>query len=507
MDKIQNLIKQIFENDLDDDARNSIQTRMAQWIHASAFADFSSHPLSETFEPASQSAAASLIRKIEHLKSQNLTASAAQKRIESAAASAARGVFYTPELVRFLYDPYAAPDDPLIVRGVDIHCQLIRRAVRNVATRYADSIQRAMLDRESVEEELWSAAMEEIVRCLSDLSARAWRAESSEPVCFPPEGARGWKKALAARVALNPSGDRIAILQSDRMLSIWNIPDGELLRKQSLAEFGDSTGFEHWSAPYFSLDGERIAVQTAAACVIVVDLNGKESIDSFTSDRRDDFRRGFGQPYLPDEARLKTLPHQVMNRKEESLSWPDYLKQVYHAACDGDQRLAASASEIERFMPGWMCDIGFENAVYYILRRRLIDRIRKEIHVESAAAPGVDGSQPQTDEAETAPRTWGVYSFNKTIDDMSAGESVTHSSRQTDDWREEHDLERILAVLRNVSITYKKQRIPCDRLARLKAEGGTNAEIGEALGVPRGTVDYLWNQCRNQIQLIFGDEI
>ena len=64
-------------------------------------------------------------------------------------------------------------------------------------------------------------------------------------------------------------------------------------------------------------------------------------------------------------------------------------------------------------------------------------------------------------------------------------------------WKDQHDLERIYRVLHRYVVTYKDRQIPCDKLARLKAEGKTNEEIGLILKIPRGSVDYVWNQCRS----------
>ncbi len=73
------------------------------------------------------------------------------------------------------------------------------------------------------------------------------------------------------------------------------------------------------------------------------------------------------------------------------------------------------------------------------------------------------------------------------------------------EWRDSHDMERILHVLQNVSLAYKKIEIPCGRLVVLKAEGKTNEEIGVELGIPRGSVDYIWNQCKQRILYAFGE--
>ncbi len=74
------------------------------------------------------------------------------------------------------------------------------------------------------------------------------------------------------------------------------------------------------------------------------------------------------------------------------------------------------------------------------------------------------------------------------------------------DWQNQHDLKRIQEKLKDVVITYRKRAISCSRFLELKAQGLTNEEIGNELGVPRGSVDYIWNQCRNHIHRHFDEQ-
>ena len=78
-----------------------------------------------------------------------------------------------------------------------------------------------------------------------------------------------------------------------------------------------------------------------------------------------------------------------------------------------------------------------------------------------------------------------------------------HSREQ--EWKREHDLDRIKSVLDKRTVTYRKRQIAYNQVLDLKAKGLTNEEIGVELGIPRGSVDYIWNQCRQEILNHFGE--
>ena len=452
---------------------------------------------------ASISAAERLLSKINHLKRQSLDDSSQNKKFNAIVNSAPSSFFYAPETVKRLYDPRVDNHDPLIIKGVNCHCQLLERATGHAAQRYASSIQRAGLDIDTVRSDLYSAALEEIVKCLSDHCARVWQVGSDKPIIIPTEGMRGWKQSIVTRAALDAGSQRLALLHSDRTLSTWEIGSQELLLKISLSPYCSQRAADEWRAPFFSIEKDKIAVQTAEDSVVLITCDGTHKPVVLHKDDKVRFQQLFGDVLPASENFKQTQNLTVTSRNGAKLPLNDYRKNVYHSMMSQDGAVIVTTSEIERFMPTWMCDIGFENAVFYILRRRLIDRIRKHIHIEATHTEETDANAT----AMNPTQALGVYHTGKDLDDMSSEELVSHSGRQTDEWRDEHDLERILAVLKTITITYKDKEIRCDQLARLKAEGKTNAEIGEILKAPRGTVDYLWGQCRKQITLIFGDEI
>lgn len=452
---------------------------------------------------ASLNAAERLLSKINHLKHQSLDASTQNKKFTTIVNSAPSSFFYAPETVKRLYDPRVDNHDPLIAKGVNCHCQLLERASGHAAQRYASSIQRAGLDIDTVRGDLYSAALEEIVKCLSDHCARIWQVGKKGAVIIPTERMRGWKQSMVTHCALDAHAQRLALLHSDRVLSIWMIESQELLLKISLSSFCFHRAADDWRAPFFSNEKDKIAIQTAEDSVVVIACDNSNNPVLLHKDDKIRFQQMFGDVLPASENFKQAKKLTATSRNGAEILLNIYRKNVYHSVTSQDGNTIVTTSEIERFMPPWMCDIGFENAVFYILRRRLIDRIRKHIHIETGRSEEIDSNQNEINPIQAL----GVYHTGKDLDEMSSEELVSHSGRQTDEWRDEHDLERILAVLKSITITYKDQEIRCDQLARLKAEGKTNAEIGEILKAPRGTVDYLWGQCRKQITLIFGDEI
>lgn len=502
MDPLQQCLQNALQSQFDESQQSNWLKQTAACAYTSA-TGYSIDDIDETDwrYAASISAAHRLLSKINHLKRQSLDPSTQKKKFDSIVTSAGSSFFYAPETVERLYDPRIDNHDPLILKGVNCHCQLLERASGHAAQRYASSIQRAGLDAETVRGDLYSAALEEIVKCLSDHSARVWKAGANGPVIFPPEGTRGWKQSMVTHAAIDSDAKNLALLHSDRMLSIWSIETQELIAKHSLSSYCAKQHTDEWRAPFFSTTGENIAVQVTEDRVVIISLDGSHQPVVLEKKEKNRFQQLFGD-VLPPACNLKPFKStNIQTRRGGSLSMKDYHERVYHCVSSQSGDLVTTASEIERFMPSWMCDIGFENAVFYILKRRLIDRIRKHIHIEAPSIEEVSNGE------FTPSQAIGVYHTGKNLDDMSSEELVSHSARQTDDWRDAHDLERILAVLKTITITYKDKEIRCDKLARLKAEGKTNAEIGEILQAPRGTVDYLWNQCRKQIALIFGDEI
>ncbi len=501
MDSIQQCLETALHSQLSQSEQSDWFQHTAVFVYASA----STQGLQELDQSdwryqASISAAKRLLSKIQHLKRQSLDGAALLKKFDAIVSSAQDSFFFAPETVERLYDPRIDNHDPLIIKGVNGHCLLLERASGHAAQRYAASIQRAGLDIETVKGDLYSAALEEIVKCLSDHSARIWKAGESQPIVFPPEGTRGWKQSIITHAAIAPDSKTLALLHSDRVVSVWSIESQELLSKHTLANSYKQTDSKEWRAPFFSRDGKRIAVQLEKTRVIVIDVKSETKPIVFEKNEKDRFQQVFGD-VAPPANQLRRNSSEIQTRRGDTVSMAQYQDLVYHSVTNQTGNITVTTSEIERFMPPWMCDISFENAVFYILKRRLIDRIRRHIHIET---PSVDAGG----DGEFSPsQAIGVYHIGKNLDDLSPDELVSHSARQEDNWRDGHDLERILAVLKTITITYKDKEIRCDEMARLKAEGKTNAEIGELINAPRGTVDYLWNQCRKQITLIFGDEI
>lgn len=477
---------------------DSIDALTEALYHDAERANWRSSDETDWLLPSAREAAETLYNRLCHLVHRTNDDETLQERVVSLAESFSEAILFSPEMVARLYAPDAPQGDPMISYGVDRHCRFIRRAVSQVIRRYGGSIRHLSTDATALQDDLYSCALEEIVKALSDSVARVWRMDSSEVLRFPPSRRRGWKQSFIIRVAMDPPATRLATLRSDGLLGVWDIEEATLIRAWTMPNSRADDDRASWHEPYFSRDGQRIAWQSAPNRIAVVSIEEENSgVEVFCDEEREAFLNRFGQPHI--SKRIVSAPSRftLANRWDTELELERYRNSIYHWTCDASGTVLATASEIERGMPQWMRDIGFQNAVYYILKRRLVDLVRKQT---------LRDSSEQEDSARTSSDAGGL-NVQIPIDSMSGADMVAIASNEGDDWRSQHDMERILAVLKEITITYKNRAIPCDVLAGLKAEGKTNTEIGEALGVPRGSVDYLWNQCREQIHLIFGDEL
>lgn len=407
-------------------------------------------------------------------------------------------LFFMPAAVQALYAPEPSANHAWVAQGIHFHCEFIKKASAQVCRRYQESIRHLPIDSQSIEDELYSCTLEEIVKSLSDSQARVWHREKGTYIEIPPTRKRGWKSIVIARVALNADGSRLLTLRSDAHLGLWSLPDGELLQTWNLSSPGQSINLA-WNAPRFSLDGRHIAWQLDDARIALLTA-GNESVSVFDSSGQKEFKNRFGEllPIRPDNKPEIS----ITDRWNRTMPLSRYQQDVLHWSATPDGLWIATGSETTRGMPQWMQDIGFQNAVYHILKRRLVDTIRKQTHTSPV--------QTQTEEdssGESHPVSLGAFQIDTPVEDL-VGSDLAHVANEPDShWSDEHDFERILAVLAEVTITYKDRILTCDKLVRWKAEGLTNADIGDQLGIPRGTVDYLWNQCKQQIQLIFGDTL
>ncbi|MBD3268208.1 hypothetical protein GF373_16205 [bacterium] len=390
------------------------------------------------------------------------------------------------------------------------------------------------LDPGNLEDELFSNVLEEIVRVLTDMSIRVWKEEDSLPSIYPSMDSRGRRKGYFTHVAITPDGSQVAASRTDHTVSVW-----DLLSDASPAVWDFSLLLSDGPEEpvqirrlYFSRDGEKLALESANNFVFVFQLkHGEAPIDVYEEKSGDRFLRAFGEPYIPQQA--------IFDKKRILLPFPngcrsplaEYRNKVFDCAWDEGGRTLVTASEMERSMPAWMIDAGFERAVYHIAKMRLIDLIRKRTHTDyicwhcgSAAANrnethcpkcGADftacpiGCSTRPGEILSVDNEWKCSQCGmatrlaQSHRDLEESELPLSVSPEQRDWASEHDLERILDALGKVTIAYRGREIRCDRLVLLKSRGKTNEEIGREIGVPRGSVDYIWNQCRQEILAYF----
>lgn len=502
------LLQKPLEDDYSAAGDESWQSALAAVIEEShhRLAGFRELPAAMRQECA-QEAAWQLAERIDHWR-KTLPKTEAENRVYELEKKVGTIIFFVPTMVSFLYSPQTDPSHPLVATGIDYHCRFFRRVVKQLLHKQAHTYQHLHVDFEALEDDLYSCALEEVVKLLSDSVARVWQAgQSAEPIIIPPSRRKGWKQTLIARVAFTPDGNRLTTLRADGLIAVWQFPEAVLHQTWQFSSLPDGSQPDsfHWPSPYFSRDGQRLAWQSSAHEIGMIHVDQPDAhIRYYRSDEKEAFMRDFGEAYLNHQRQENLNAFSLADRWNRAMPAQDYLARVYHWSANQAGDWLVTASEIERGMPLWMRDIGFQNAVYYMLKRRLIDFVRKETHGSSSKSE--QGPQESSSEPEEQPSN--AYLIEKPLDWLTAAEEAAHAqSPAVHDWREQHDLERILAALQEITITYKQKAISCEQLASLKAEGKTNAEIAETLDVPRGSVDYLWSQCKKQIQFIFGLDI
>ena len=142
--------------------------------------------------------------------------------------------FFTPEAVHLIYASKPEALEAFVNEGVDRHCRFIRRAVSSVIYRNRAGIGRLSLNGAELEDELWGNVTEEIVRCLTDTSARIWRTLEDSPLEFPPKTIRGRRQGSILRIALSMKGRKMAMARSDSALMVWDIESLERIHTWDL---------------------------------------------------------------------------------------------------------------------------------------------------------------------------------------------------------------------------------------------------------------------------------
>ncbi len=449
-------------------------------------------------------------------------------------------VFFVPEVIRLIYSPHKAEYEGLVNEGVNQHCRLIRRATATIVRRHAGSLRNLSMNVQEIQDELWGNVLEELVRSLSDTYARVWQLKKNSRSTFPMESVRGRRRGIILRVALSKDGTQLAAFRSDWKLFLWYIDQQELINSWDISPFTEKQSFDQMENIdvhlFFNHKATRIAFEHESRKVAVINNNPDEhpSIRYFDESERDDFFRYFGEPYIPDFSSAKLNGYPVQTRSGNHASISEYLQQVFDWSTDTSENTIATASEQERFMPQWMEDAGFERAIYHIAKKRLIDLIRKYTHTNLAcwrcgtfttALAETQCHQCGTDFTRCpvgcelldheklgpknywqCPRCGMASKVTEIQQEVEMADRSTGTAKPTATWESEHDFDRILNAVHKLSVAHKDRILSCEDLLKLKADGKTNEEIGQHLGIPRGSVDYVWNQCKKQILLTVGEQ-
>ncbi|MDX9753501.1 MAG: hypothetical protein RBU29_06040 [bacterium] len=453
---------------------------------------------------------------------------ALQRNIELLSHDLPSVLFFTPRVIRLLYSPHASIPAGFINEGIDRHCKIIRTTCRNVVRKHVGGLSSLSIDLQDLEEELWGCVMEELVRTMTDMSARLWHREIPEPALYPPLESRGRRKGFMQCVAITEDAKTIAAARSDQTLLVWDAESREMLHQWDYALSMEEEGELTPHRVFFSRKGKKLALEFKEKIIYIFQLGGGSlPIKRYDEEEKEHFLRDFGIPYIPKETVLEKQPSPFPVPAHWTGTWNEYRENVLDAAWDKKADWLVTGSEKERDVPAWMADAGFERAVNHIAKMRLIDMIRKHTHTDYACwrcgSTRANRAETQCPECG-ADFTRCPIGCDTELPGLLGPENdwkcsrcglatrITHTQQEVDgsqlqiatapeqhDWASQHDLERILHALRHITITYRGRQISCPQMVLLKTQGKTNEEIGQELGIPRGSVDYIWNQCRREV--------
>lgn len=434
------------------------------------------------------------------------------KNLEQWLKDGGNAIFFDPDVVEMIYSAQEGKRYELVNYGANLHCRWSESVVKSLVYRHSNVINQLSVQTDNLIDELWGMVMEETVMCLTDVSVHVWDEDGSHRE-FPPPGTKGRRRGSFLRVAMSEDGKWIAGYRMDHQLMIWDIDTQELLQQIDCSALMDET-----SNPVlvlFSNDKKKVAVEYPSKTIVVIPLNKNDEMQWFDQQDRQTFETVFGRINLPRQ----TLTSPEMETRVEDVH--DWLT-------DASGSVLVTASRRSRFVPDWMKKAGFERSIRHVAKKRMIDLIRKYSHTAYACwqcgsmHSTIDDKQCRScgadfttcpicgDDNIRAENHWQCPTCGYATRHYQAYQEVepeslervsdTHASQ----FQDELDYQKLIDIMSRVFVTYKNRNIPCAVLIQYKSDGCTNEAIGKELNVPRGTVDYLWNQCKSQIQKQMG---
>lgn len=425
-------------------------------------------------------------------------------------------IFFDPEIVEMIYSPIQNNQTEFINYGANLHCRWSESVVKSLVYRHTNVVSQMSVQPDTLIDELWGMVMEETVICLTDVSVHLWKKDGSHTE-FPPPGTKGRRRGSYMRAAMSSDDKQIASYRIDHQLLIWDTNTQECIKQIDCSALNKSSDEPNTpSMILFSNKKNKIALEYADQSIAVLSLTkDTDEICWFYAEDQARFEKLFGKINLPH----RTLHDTASEEK---------IKDVYDWMTDESGSLLLTASRSTRQVPDWMHQAGFERSIRHIAKKRLIDLIRKYSH--TAYACWQCGSMQSTiadtqcrncdadftkcpigcDETISAGNHWQCPSCGYTTRHYQAYQEVEPETldRLADTtashFQDDMDYQKLVDIMSRVYVTYKNRNIPCAELIRYKSDGCTNETIGKELNIPRGTVDYLWNQCKSQIQKQFG---
>lgn len=423
-------------------------------------------------------------------------------------------IFFDPDVVEMIYSVHEDKHRELVNYGANLHCRWSESVVKNLVYRHTQVVNQLSVQTDNLIDELWGMVMEEAVMCLTDVVVHLWKEDGSH-IELPPPGTKGRRRGNFLRVAISDDGKWLAGYRIDHQVFIWNMETQERI---SQIDCNCINGEEESSNPVmilFAADKKKIAVEYPNQNIALIHLNNNDEIQWFDQQDQQQFEQVFGKINMPQRNGLSPdMEHKITD--------------VHDWVTDGSGKVLVTASRQTRQVPDWMRKAGFERSIRHIAKKRLIDLIRKYSHTAYACwqcgsmqSTLVDTKCKNCDadfttcpigcgETIKAENHWQCSSCGYATRHYQAYQEVEPESleRVSDTnaakFQDEIDYQKLIVMMSQVFVTYKNRNIPCAVLMQYKSDGCTNEAIGKELNVPRGTVDYLWNQCKSHIQKQMG---
>lgn len=423
-------------------------------------------------------------------------------------------IFFDPDVVEMIYSAQENKHRELVNYGANLHCRWSESVVKNLVYRHTQVVNQLSVQTDNLIDELWGMVMEETVMCLTDVVVHLWK-EDGTHVELPPPGTKGRRRGNFLRVTISSDGKWLAGYRIDHQLFIWDFETYERITQIDCCSIKGEDETPNPVMVLFDADAKKIAVEYPKQTIALIHFKNNNEIQWFGQQDQQKFEQTFGKINMPH----RTIASPELENK---------INDVHDWVTNETGAVLVTASRQTRQVPDWMLKARFDRSIRHIAKKRLIDLIRKYSHTAYACwqcgsmhstmvdtqckSCGADFTKCPIGCGETvkSENHWQCSSCGYATRHYQAYQEVEPESLErvsdtkTGQFQDEMDYQKLIDIMSQVFVTYKSRSIPCAVLIQYKSDGCTNEAIGKELDVPRGTVDYLWNQCKSQIQKQMG---